>query len=147
MAAVSVLFDTQEITRELKRLGAKIQNVPMSIISEALIAAIDDEIQSEGRGRWPVFSPVTLKLHPRREGGRLLQDTGLLANMQSTEGSNWVKVKSPARYSGFHVTGTTQRNIYRILAPHTMPKRDFLDIDLPRVLGEAVESILTEVTD
>jgi hypothetical protein len=68
-----------------------------------------------------------------------------LANLQATEGPDWVKVKSPAKYAGFHVTGAFQRNIYKILAPHVLPKRNFLDIDLPRVLEESAQAIADEI--
>jgi phage gpG-like protein len=151
MANVAVVVETHEIVQELKRLGRKMENVPMALIAEGLITAIDDEIESKGRGRWQArgggdFSPVTLKLHPGRRGGRPLLDTGELANMQATEGPDWVKVKSPAPYAGFHVTGASQKNIFNVLAPHELPKRDFLDIDLPRVLGEAAEAVAIEGT-
>jgi phage gpG-like protein len=145
MPTVSVIFDTHELTNELKKLQQNGINVPLSIISEGLITAIDEEIQSEGRGRWDVFMMTTFDIHPRRMGGKLLQDTGVLASMQSSEGVDWVKVKSPADYSGFHVTGAYQKNIFRKLAPHRLPKRDFLLIDLESVLEEAAQAIADEV--
>lgn len=147
MPFADVHFDVTELERELRKLGQDVENIPLSIITEGLITAIDDEIQSEGQGQWPALSDVTLALHPKRIGGRLLQDLGELANLQATEGPDWVEVASPAPYASFHVTGTEQMNIFQTYAPHKMPARNFLDIDIERVLNEAAEAILLEVTE
>jgi len=148
MGLVNVSVDTSELGRCIEQYSDRIKAVPMAIIGEGLVTAIDDLIQSEGEGRWPGFSPVTLRLHPERRGGKLLQDTGQLANVQITEETpNSVTVASPAGYAGFHVTGTYQDNIYNAYAPHEMPARNFLGINIGNVLDEAAESITDEIVN
>lgn len=127
-------FDVQELEMRLGEIGARADAFPLSVLSEMLSNAVNDEIETEGRARWVPFAESTLVRHPRRVGGSLLQDTGLLANIQPDEGDDWVEASSPARYAIFHVVGT--RN---------MPKRDFLDIDIDGFLREAAEVYLHSV--
>ena len=63
--------------------------------------------------------------------GKLLQDRGLLANIQSAEGPDWAEAASPAPYAGFHVTGTKW-----------MPPRDWTDVNMDSVLEQFVEEVL-----
>ena len=147
MANVNVKVCTLDVEKLLDRIAQHVQSVPTSLISQMLVTAIEDEIESEGRGRWEGFSPTTLKLHHRRKGGKLLQDTGNLASIQSDEGDDWAEAWSPAPYAIFHIFGATQDNIYLQHAPHRLPQRDFLDVELDEVLEEVVNTFTEEVID
>jgi len=136
MALIDVQFDMRDLEKALGEYTRKIKAVPMNVVAEMLATAIDDEIQSEGRGSWPGFSPNTIKRHPRRAGGSLLQDTGLLANIQKSEGNDWAQATSPAPYAGFHVTGTKN-----------MPARNFLDLNMGEILEEIAAYIADEIVD
>ena len=145
MASVDVQFDMTEVNAILKKMGSRPRQIPMSLLGEGLVEAIDDLIESEGDGQWDPLSATTLKLHPRRQGGKLLQDTGLLSNIQQMRtGADFVEVGSPAPYAFFHVSGAQQDNIYLTFAPHELPKRDFLAIDIQKVLEETGELVIQE---
>ncbi|MCP4674351.1 MAG: hypothetical protein GY854_02300 [Deltaproteobacteria bacterium] len=145
MSAVDIHVDTREIERAIGEIGNRVSQVALPIIGATLSTAIDELIQSEGKagtdGPWDPFSPTTYKLHPRRSGGKLLQDTGLLASMQIEEGPDWVEVGSHAPYAGYHVKGTT-KNAIPGMGP--MPARNYLAVDLDRVLEDAVDQIVEE---
>lgn len=134
MSLIDVHFDMKDLQRVLGESIRHLKAIPMDVVAETLATAIDDEIQTEGRGRWADFSLATLKRHPKRSGGMLLQDTGLLANIQTREGNDWAEAISPAPYAGWHVTGTKN-----------MPARNFLDIRLDQVLEEIAEFIVDEM--
>lgn len=139
---VDVHFDMHELEEVIRRLGEDIEQTALPIIGETLVTAIDELIQSEGatgtQGKWEPFSPATFDLHPRRRGGKLLQDTGLLANIQTKIGPDWVEVESPAPYAKYHHTGT-RKNARQNMRP--TPQRDFLAIDLDAALEDAAEQI------
>lgn len=139
MSDVDAIFVTTQLERTLTAYVRRLDGLDMSILSEGLITAIDDEIQTEGHGDWEDFAESTLKRHPRRRGGQLLQDTGLLAQIQESPGSpgpDWVEVESPAPYAIFHVSQDPREII---------PLRDFLDIDMETVLDGLGDDVLSEV--
>lgn len=131
---VDVQFDMRDLAEKLDYYGVKAESFPMSLLSEGLVEAIDDEIQSEGQGTWDGFSPETLRRHPRRQGGLLLQDTGQLASIQAEEGADYAEAWSPAPYAKWHVGGTSR-----------MEARNFLDINLDDVLEQLAEVFVDEV--
>lgn len=137
MAAVDPIFVTTALEGVLTGYIRRNRSLSMSTIAAGLITAVDDLIQNEGDGRWPDLAASTIKRHPHRRGGSLLQDTGLLASIQESPdspGPDWVQVESPAPYSWYHVSGT--RN---------MPERDFLLVDFARVLEQAADEIAQEI--
>lgn len=126
-----VNVDLSDLNVVIGGIERRVDTFPMSLISEGLANAIDEHIQSEGEGEWDPLSPTTLALRPRRIGGMLLQDRGLLGNIQTTEGPDWAEAASPAPYAGFHITGTKH-----------MVARDWTDIDLEMVLEQFAEEVL-----
>jgi hypothetical protein len=139
MGDVRAVFVTTKFEDVLTSYVRRTESVPMSVIAEGLITAIDDLIQSEGNGDWPDLLPSTLKRHPRRRGGQLLQDTGLLAQIQQSPdspGPDWVEVRSPAPYAIYHTSDEPRKII---------PLRDFLAIDMPAVLDNIGEELLREI--
>lgn len=147
MSRVDISVDMSELQGELSKIGDRV-DLALPIIGEVLVTAIDELIQSEGaagtEGEWEPFSPVTFKIHPRREGGKLLQDTGELANMQTEIGPDFVEVFSPAPYAGYQMDGVDPNPIPEF---GPIPARDPFAIDLDDVLGEAcqlIEEVIAE---
>ena len=136
---VSVRIDTDELVAKLDRMGANSKNLPLDAFAALAIAEVDDVIQSEGvkgtDGQWDPLSSETLRRWPRRRGGKLLQDTGALANIQvaKVEEQSFT-LASPKDYAKFHVTGT--RN---------MPKRDFFALDFASLMEQFGELALEEI--
>jgi phage gpG-like protein len=141
---VNVKFDMRKLNKLLERYETNARSISMDIVGGTVAAAIDDLIQSEGGGNWEPFSPVTLKLHPRRRGGSLLQATGQLANMQVDSDRNWTTITSPAPYAIYHHTGTNRVRGW-VFSDEGMPKRDFLDIDMDATLEKAAQLILADI--
>jgi hypothetical protein len=134
METVKVNVDVSEITDWLMQYDEAIASIPMPVIGELLAGAVEDTIQSEGFGGWEPLSPNTLKLRPRRIGGQLLQDRGLLADIQTRDGYNWAEAWSPAPYAGFHITGTEH-----------MDARDWTDINWAELLNSVEEFVMDRV--
>ena len=134
---VQPIFVTTELEGRLTGYVRRARNLSMSAIADGLITAVDDLIQSEGEDRWPDLLPSTVRRHPERAAGQLLQDTGLLASIQQSPdspGPDWVQIESPAPYGWYHVEGTKH-----------MTARNYLAIDLGRVLEQSAEVISQEI--
>ena len=134
MTVAGVSVSVEEVVREIEAIDRQVRNAApaMSTMANMLVAAVDDEIQTKGRGRWPAFAESTLKRG--RAGGMLLQNTGLLANIQPDSGPDFAEAWSPAPYTKRHVTGTKH-----------MPKRNPFDIELDKVLEEMAAVYLERV--
>ena len=112
--------DTSDLRRIFDELTNNAKNVPMGLVAMPFVSAVETEIQTEGQGQWKPFSETTLRMKPRRRGGKLLQDTGRLASIQ-VDDQNAVGIAivfSPADYAWKHSDG--YKNI---------PQRDPFDID------------------
>jgi hypothetical protein len=128
-----VHFDLSGLVSVFDDMADSIESYPMALIATDMVGSVDELIDSQGNGEWDPLKDSTIRRHPRRAGGRLLQDIGLLANMQPSDGPDWAEVASPAPYSGYHVTGT--RN---------MAKRDWTDINMDLLLDNILDSIMED---
>jgi phage gpG-like protein len=139
---VDIKVDTSDVSKKLRRLSLRARNIDMPSVAEALSTAIDDVITSQGKkGRqrgWKPFSPTTLKWRPNRIGGQLLQDTGLLAAMETRIEGYTVIASSPAPYAKYHQTGTKR-------GKRPMPRRDPFAIVWGRLLDDIADMLLVEV--
>lgn len=133
-----ITIDTSEIERVFRSMGSRAARPPMNLVAEELKVAVDDVLQAQGAigggKQWDGFRPSTLRRNPRRQGGMLLQRTGLLANFQTRHGTNFAEIRSPASYAGFHITGT--RN---------MAQRDFFAIDWDKTLELMGNVVLDDI--
>ena len=137
-----VEFKVEKLQARIKAMGARSKNLPMDLLGQIMADAIDDVIDSEGKagtqGKWDPFvweRETGRRPDPRRVGGKLLQDIGLLANIQVDAGQNEVLVGSPAPYAHFHLVEGPNR-----------PVRDFLAIDFDAVLEEISDVVTREIT-
>lgn len=139
---INVRVSAGEVERELRLIAERSDGIHLGELAEEVKLQVDNKIQAEGAlfgaPRWTELSASTLAQRP---GARMLQHTGLLANLQAavdvSGGTRGLVVSSPAPYAGFHVTGTFRRG-----QPY-MPRRDFFDLDYDQVL-EAVGARVLE---
>ena len=142
---VTVNVDTRKLQKVLADFGARADAVNIEgIVAEHVLTAMDDLVDSDGNGSWPDFSPVTLKVHPRRVGGELLRDTGLLVAFQVSTPPGQAIVSSPAPYGEYHQLGT-RKTRGMVYSDEGIPKRDFTAIDLKATLDEACATIVSEI--
>ena len=131
---MTVKVDTSDLANAIKSYETKARSIPLSLLAIPVLTRVDDLIQSEGEGRWPGFRPSTLRRHPNRVGGKLLQSSGALAAMQTEFSSDEAVIFSPAAYGPFHADGTRK-----------MQKRDYTDIDMDSTLVEIAVAIAQEL--
>lgn len=136
---VDIKVDARNVGVALRRYSSRSKNLPMDAFAQLMLGEIDDLFQSQGAsgtdGAWAPFSEATLKRHPRRAGGSLLQATGATANIQvRSVGPDTVDLVSPTEWAPAHIEGT--RN---------MPKRDFFAVNYSHVLDEIGDLALQEI--
>lgn len=131
-------IDTVELEEALTGIRIRAQNVDKAVLGVLLLTAIDDVIQSEGAagaaGAWEPFAPSTRRRRGSMGEAKLLQDTGLLANMQLIEGLDYITAYSPADYAIHHVEGHGD-----------LPVRDPFDINQDQLLADVEEIILDDI--
>lgn len=121
MTAGTVIFDASELQKQFIRLGRRARDFDHSLITALLLEFVEEVFDTQGvggqDGKWDDFEPSTLKRHPKRSGGQLLLDTGILANFQSATAAQTSIVFTPANYGIRHVEGTknmAKRNPFAI---------------------------------
>lgn len=138
-ALVSVRFDVEPLVQQLERMGANAYTLPMDAFAQLVLNDIEEMFETQGAagtdGEWDPLTAATLKRHPRRIGGMLLQDTGATANMQIRDVHEMgFTYFSPTSYSKFHITGTEH-----------MVKRDFFALNFSDLFDRMGELALEEI--
>jgi phage gpG-like protein len=135
------LFDAEaDVTELLTRLGeweaaGNDLGPTMALIAEDLVTAVQDEFETEGRGKWPGFAESTLAT---RAGGKLLQDHGILAgSIEPRHGSRFAEASTGVDYAVHHIFGAPKGHL---------PQRNFFDID-EAVFEQAAALIAQTVAD
>jgi phage gpG-like protein len=142
---VTVNVDMRKLQKALRDFEQRADATNIEgIVAETVLTAMDDLMESDGNGKWPPFSEVTLRVHPRRVGGQLLRDEGKLAAFQASSGPGWAEVKSPAPYAEYHQKGT-KKTRGMVYSDDGIPKRDFTAIDMKATLEEACNSIVSAI--
>ncbi len=139
MPAVTV--DTKDLELVLSRMGSRSQNLASvnRRLASDLLVAVEDEFDTEGHGKWAKLKVSTLERSPRRRGGKLLQDTGVLVNsLTPFSGPDFIEVFTNNPYAKFHTSSNPRRVI---------PKRDFTDLsNIERVLEDMAQELMMEIT-
>lgn len=137
MARVDVDVDVTELLRAIEdyeRAGGDMQKT-MRLVALSLVEAVDDEFETEGRGQWPGHAPATLA---RRAGGKLLQDSGVLAGSIGADwGPRHAEANTNVAYAVHHVFGAPAANI---------PERNPFDVP-DKVFEDAAELIASAIAD
>ena len=92
----------------------------MAIVAESLVAAVSDEFESAGRGRWEPLAESTLK---RRRGSeaQILKDTGRFAgSIQADSGADFAEAATDVSYAVFHVSDEP-RTVIPLRNPFDIP--------------------------
>lgn len=102
-----VTVDASELHARIEAFTKRADDLSpiMQVIAEDLVAAVSDEFESEGHGKWPPHAPSTLR---RRRGGagKLLQDTGLLAgSIEPHFGPDFAEASTGVDYVRYHLEG------------------------------------------
>jgi len=109
----------------------------MAVIAEDFVSAVNDEYDTEGRGKWPPHAASTLR--KRRAGGkgaRLMQDTGVLAaSTEPNYGPNFAEATTGVEYIVFHLDGGP-----------IIPQRNPFDLE-EDVFETAVDTLLEYVVE
>lgn len=143
MGTFEATLDATALTKILKRMGAKPADLTdtMAVVAEQLVAAVGDEFESGGRGKWPPHAESTIR--GRRVGSgegapQLLKDTGALAgSIRGEHGSDFALATTDKFYAVFHVSD----------APRTIiPLRNFFDVP-DDVYEEAAITILAALAE
>lgn len=132
-------LDVSDLIEDLQGYEDRLKNLPLDLYGMMMISKVDEMFQSEGAsgtdGPWEPLSPSTIKRHPRRAGGMLLQDTGAMAasNFTSERGFD-LTLYNTSGQSRWHLGGTEH-----------MPKRDFFAINFAELLDEMGENAIQEL--
>lgn len=133
-SGVEIGLDASELLArvgEVKRRGADLSPT-MAIVAEQLVAAVSDEFESAGRGRWPELAESTLRGR-RGSEAQILQDTGrFAASVRGDSSADFAEAATDVAYAVYHVSDEPREVI---------PLRNPFDVD-PAVIDSAVEIIL-----
>lgn len=139
-SSASVDVDMAGVEDALKQITARGKNTRyvMKSISLLLVEEVDEMFETSGHGQWRGYADSTLRRRGKIDNAKMLIDTGrLAASITPANSANTAEAFTNVEYAKFHVSD----------APRTkIPLRDFFDIDTGRVVEEAVDMILKEVT-
>lgn len=134
----SVEVDTSELRARVAEFAKRGQNLEpiMQVIAEDLVAAVSDEFETDGHGKWPPHAASTVK---RRRGGgsgaKLLQDTGVLASsVEPRWGPDFAEAGTGVPYVVYHLEGGP-----------VIPRRNPFDVP-DDVYDDAEETLLDFLT-
>ena len=138
-AGVDVAVDTTELEKKLagwRKRTADLTPV-MAVIAEHLVAAVNDQFESAGDGKWAPLAPSTLKKRRKEgRGAQVLKDTGrFAASIRADAGPDFAEASTDVGYAVYHVSEAP-----RALIPLRNP------FDLPdEVLDEATDILVAEL--
>jgi len=145
MPGVSVNIDfaeLQELAADFKKRGGNLEGVT-EVIAADLAAAVEENFERERgheQGKWPALAKSTLKkMSPRRRASsfKILRDTGALAGSITPYSDGLVaEAYTNVPYAKYH-TSKLPRTKIRL--------RDFLDVDIDKVMKDTAELLLAEV--
>ena len=121
---------------ELRERGGDLSGT-MAVVADLLVAAVNDEFESQGRGNWP---PLAASTHAKRRGStaQIHLDTGRFAgSIRADSGEDWAEAATDVSYAVYHVSDAPRSII---------PKRDPFDVDEAR-LDEGTEIILAALIE
>lgn len=109
----------------------------MRIVSEMLVAAVNDEFETGGQGKWAPLAESTLRQR-RGSTAQILVDTGRMAGgIHGEAGADYAEVASDTEYAVFHVSSAPRSRI---------PLRNFFDLP-EQVYEDAVDAVLAYVAE
>jgi hypothetical protein len=136
-----ISYDASELGKVLKDLERTLPGATHSALEQISIimaGLVEDEIQTQGHGKWPPFAEATLEKRRKSESPKLLQDTGLFAETvgAAVEGEAAVAFTN-VWYMVFHTSHEPR---------HVIPYRNPFDIPEAELLSQAEDIVLASVT-
>lgn len=137
--SVQVHADASELTAILRTAQRRVSDLSatMQVVAEGLVAAVSDQFESAGDGRWAPLAASTVA--GRRKGGRghqILVDTGRFAgSIQPDSGPDFAEASTDVAYAVYHCSDAARTKI---------PMRNPFDIHDDR-LDEAEQLILADM--
>jgi hypothetical protein len=133
-----VEIDATDMLEELSGYEDVLKNLPMEVYGMLLVSKVDEMFQSQGAagtdGAWDPLMASTLKRHPRRRGGMILQDTGATAaGVYAEQVGHTMQLMASTHQSRYLLGGT-----------ENMVKRDFFALNFAAVLEELGEMVVQE---
>lgn len=98
--------DASELQRELGRIGKRSEDFsPLTpVIADMLVAYVNDEFESAGRGRWAQLEPSTLKKR-RGSTAQILKDSGrFAASIRPEHGPDFAAAVTDVSYAVYHAS-------------------------------------------
>lgn len=122
MADIDIRADTDlnKVLLGLQQQGQQIDRF-LPAIGELLVGAVHDVFEAQGPG-WAELAEST-KRRRRGTSYMILQDTGLMANVEPRYGSTYAEVVSPASYGIYHAPDPQGRD-WTDLGPYLQPLLD-----------------------
>ena len=138
-AGVDVTADLSELQKFLTKWRKRAADLTpvMAVVAEHLVAAVNDELESAGNGRWAPLAESTLKKRRKEgRGAQVLKDTGrLAASIRADAGPDFAEASTDVGYAVYHASEAP-----RALIPLRNP------FDLPdEVLDEATDILVAEL--
>jgi phage gpG-like protein len=132
----TIIIDNSDLLRAVARSRGRINDLAPSfrVVGAMLVAAIDEEFDTAGHGRWPPLAASTLaKRRQKGRGAEPLKDKGLMAADISAESDAMsASAGTGKKYARFHVSDEPRSVI---------PLRNFLDVP-DRVFDEAEDVLM-----
>ena len=125
-SGVDVAVDTSDLEKQLAAYRKRAGNLSgtMAIVAEHLVAAVNDEFESAGNGRWAPLAPRTLKKR-RGTSAQILKDTGrLAASIRADSGPDWAEASTDVSYAVFHMSDAP-RSLIPLRNPFDLPDEVF----------------------
>lgn len=132
-------LDVSDLIDVIDVYEMRLKNLPMDLYAQMLLSKVDEMFQTQGasgtEGVWQPLSESTLRRHPRRRGGMVLQDTGAMAagNMAETREFD-IQINNAKAYARWHLGGTDR-----------MVQRDFFAINYAQALDEIGDLVVQEL--
>jgi hypothetical protein len=138
---LSVHYDAHElvdVVRALELRGGNIGTLTPVIAEDLAERVLENFERSRGhqQGPFPPLAESTIRNRRASESVTMLQDTGLMANIQPFSDDTAAEAFSPAKYVVYHVSRREPRRV--------IPLRDVFDIDFAAATEYAAEVIAGE---
>jgi phage gpG-like protein len=141
MSGVEVSVDARELQALLKKKAAAVADLSptMAVIAEQLVAAVNDEFETAGHGKWPPLAESTLRGR-RGSAAQILVDTGrFAASIRADSGPNFAEAATDVSYAVYHVSDAP-RSVIPLRNPFDVP-----DAVLDAAMQTVVEAITAEL--
>jgi phage gpG-like protein len=136
---IDVRADTEAVGKLLKKYRAKGGDLSttMAIVAETLVAAVSDEFDSSGHGRWAPLAPSTIAARRKAgSGAQILKNSGLFAgSIQPDHGPFFAEAATDVPYAKYHVSEAA-RSLIPLRNPFDVPDA---------VLDECTEIIVADM--